>query len=48
MDNDENDYKNDDEDGDGDDNTRAITLSKATNFRLFQTERVCRRQFPIR
>ena len=24
-----------------------LTLSKTTNFRLFQTEGVCRRQFPI-
>ena len=25
-----------------------LTLSQTTNFRLFQTERVCRRQFQIR
>ena len=25
-----------------------LTLSQTTNFRLFQTERVCRRQFKIR
>ena len=24
-----------------------LTLSQTTNFRLFQTERVCRRQFQI-
>ena len=26
----------------------ALTLSKTINIRLFQTERVCRRQFQIR
>ena len=26
---------------------RGLTLSQTTNFRLFQTERVCRRQFQI-
>ena len=26
---------------------KALTLSKATNCRVFQTERVCRRQFQI-
>ena len=26
----------------------GLTLSQTTNFRLFQTERVCRRQFQIR
>ena len=25
----------------------SLTLSQTTNFRLFQTERVCRRQFKI-
>ena len=25
----------------------ALTLSQTTNFRLFQNERVCRRQFQI-
>ena len=25
----------------------SLTLSQTTNFRLFQTERVCRRQFQI-
>ena len=25
----------------------ALTLSQTTNFRLFQTQRVCRRQFQI-
>ena len=25
----------------------SLTLSQMTNFRLFQTERVCRRQFSI-
>ena len=28
-------------------NKTVLTLSQATNFRLFQTERVCRRQFQI-
>ena len=26
-------------------NSSPLTLSKTTNFRLFQAERVCRRQF---
>ena len=26
---------------------KELTLSQTTNFRLFQTERVCRRQFQI-
>ena len=28
-------------------NTLNLTLSQTTNFRRFQTERVCRRQFQI-
>ena len=28
-------------------NVPYLTLSKMTNFRFFQTERVCRRQFQI-
>ena len=28
--------------------TEGLTLSQMTNFRLFQTEKVCRRQFQIR
>ena len=27
--------------------TQDLTLSQTTNFRLFQTERICRRQFQI-
>ena len=27
--------------------THSLTLSQTTNFRLFQTERVCRRQFQV-
>ena len=27
--------------------SKGLTLSQTTNFRLFQTERVCRRQFEI-
>ena len=31
----------------GCDKVTKLTLSQTTNFRLFQTERLCRRQFQI-
>ena len=27
--------------------SKELTFSQTTNFRLFQTKRVCRKQFPI-